>query len=88
MDIKVEKKEKHELDSMGVFAWPVWEKEPSEFPWEYDSEEKFYVIEGRAEVTTDSGTASFGAGDFVTMPSGLKCTWKILEKIRKHYNFG
>jgi len=63
----------------------VWEKEPSEFPYEYDQEETFYVVEGKAVVKTDTDEVEFGAGDVVIMPKGLKCTWKILEKIKKHY---
>lgn len=67
--------------------WPVWEKEPSEFPWEYSEEETFYVLEGRAKVKTDTEEVKFGAGDVVVMPKGLKCTWIIEEKIKKHYRF-
>lgn len=69
-------------------SWPVWEKEPSEFPWEYTDRERFLVIEGQATVSCDDGDVSFGAGDFVEMPKGLRCTWKIKEKIKKHYDFG
>jgi len=70
-------------------AWPVWEKEVSEFPWEYAQKEEFYVIEGKASVTPDSGEAvSFEAGDYVVMAQGLKCTWKVIEPIKKQYRFG
>jgi len=68
--------------------WAVWEKEESTFEWYYDSEETFYVLEGEVTVTWDGGELSFGAGDLVTFPAGLKCTWHVKSKIRKHYTFG
>jgi uncharacterized protein len=86
MDIKVSKPTPQQIKE--AKQWPIWEKEPSTFPYSYDSEEKFFVLEGKATVKTPSGTASFGAGDFVVMPKGLKCTWTVTEKIRKHYHFG
>jgi len=85
--IKVEKptdEQKKEAET-----WPVWEKEVSEFPYSYSSQEVFLVVEGKATVTPDDGEAvTFGAGDLVTMPNGMKCTWKITEPIKKHYRFG
>ena len=70
-------------------SWGIWEKEVSEFPWEYSEKETCYILEGKAEVTPDSGEkAEFGKGDLVIFPQGLKCTWKITEAIKKHYKFG
>lgn len=69
--------------------WDTWEKEPSEFPWYYDQKETCYIIEGKAKVTAPDGSEiEFGAGDWVVFEPGLRCTWKITEKIRKHYLFG
>ncbi|MEJ5328109.1 MAG: cupin domain-containing protein [Candidatus Bathyarchaeales archaeon] len=68
--------------------WPTWEKEESTFPWEYDEQEKCLILEGKAVVHTPEGKFEFGAGDYVVFPKGLKCTWEIKQKIRKHYNFG
>jgi len=68
--------------------WPVWEKEVCEFPWEYSEQETCLIIEGKAEIVTSEGRTPFGAGDVVIFPKGLKCTWKILEPIKKHYKFG
>jgi hypothetical protein len=28
------------------------------------------------------------ADDIVRFPQGLKCTWTVSERIRKHYKFG
>ncbi len=67
---------------------PTWEKEPSEFPWHYDQQEKFLVIEGEVTVEAAGETVSFGPGDYVVMPQGLDCTWKVQKTIHKHYQFG
>lgn len=90
MDIvKISKKpDKQELDKRGVFRWPIWTKEISEFPWCYDSSETCYFLEGDVIITTDDGVEyQIGQGDLVVFPKGLSCTWKILEPVRKHYFF-
>jgi len=89
MEIKVvHNPPKEELEKMGVFNWPIWTKEVSEFPWTYDMEETCYFIEGRVIVTPDGGEpVEVGAGDLVTFPRGMSCTWKVIEPVRKHYNF-
>ena len=79
---------KERLEGMGIFAWPVWEKEPSEFPWTYDASETCYLLEGEVTVTPEGGEAvQFGAGDLVTFPAGMKCRWHISKAVRKHYRF-
>jgi uncharacterized cupin superfamily protein len=87
MEIKVRKMERGEAEKMGVKGWGTWEKEPSEFEWDYTDEEHCYVIEGRAEIRTDEGTVHIGKGDFVVFPRGLKCTWVVKESLKKHYRF-
>jgi len=86
--IEIKKPDKSELDSLNVENWPIWEKEKSEFDWFYDSTEECFVLEGKVTVKTEDGNeVEFGKGDFVTFPKGLKCIWKVIEPIRKHYNF-
>ncbi len=88
MEIKVQKLTPDQLKKMGVFQWPIWEKEVSRFPWAYDSIEECYFLEGKVTVETKEGqSVSFGKGDFVTFPKGLSCTWNIKEPVRKHYDF-
>ena len=70
-----------------AMKWTTWEKEESTFDWYYDSQETFYVLEGDVTVTWDNGKISFGTGDLVTFPAGMKCTWHVNKKIRKHYIF-
>jgi len=78
-----------QLETLGVFGWPIWSKEISEFPWVYDAEETCYLLAGQVTVTPNGGSPlSFGRGDLVTFPAGLACTWKITEAVRKHYRFG
>jgi uncharacterized cupin superfamily protein len=77
------------LDHLGVSSWPIWTKEVSEFPWYYDDQEQFLVLEGHVIVTPEGGEpVEINVGDFVTCPAGMSCTWQVLEPIRKHYNFG
>lgn len=77
------------LDGLAVKTWPIWEKEESEFAWHYDEEETCYFLEGDVVVTPEGGEpVRFGAGDLVTFPAGMSCTWRILKAVRKHYRFG
>ena len=71
-------------------TWPIWEKKVSEFDWEYSGKETCYILEGKAQIFDEASSiiAEFGPGDVVVFESGLKCTWKITENIRKHYNLG
>ena len=85
--IKIEKKSGTELEEIGVFSWPVWEKEASTFDWHYDSQEKCYILEGDVTVKAEGEAVSFGVGDFVTFPSGMDCVWDIKKNVRKHYSF-
>ncbi len=78
-----------ELEKLRVSSWPIWEKEESEFDWVYDEEETFYVLEGEVEVTLEDGTKMhIEPGDLVTFAQGVRCRWKVLKPIRKHYRLG
>ncbi len=78
-----------EAEALGVFDWPVWSKEPSTFEWHYDTEERCYLVAGEVEVIPETGAAVVvGAGDFVTFPAGLSCTWQVRQTLKKHYSFG
>lgn len=79
---------KAHLEELGVYEWPIWEKEVSEFPWTYDASETCYLLEGEVEVTPEGGeTVRFGAGDLVIFPAGMVCRWNITQAVRKHYRF-
>ena len=77
------------LKNQGIFNWPVWTKEASEFPWKYDDDETCYILEGEIIVTPDGGMpVEIRKGDLVIFPKGMSCTWKIQKDVRKHYKFG
>lgn len=77
------------LEQIGVFSWPIWIKEISEFPWTYEEGETCYFLAGEVIVTPDGGQpVKMGKGDLVTFAAGMSCTWKIIKEVRKHYNFG
>lgn len=87
--IEIRRPTEEEIRAEGCRAWPIWEKEISEFPWAYDEREACLILAGRVEVTPEGGAAvSFGAGDLVVFPAGMRCRWKVLEPVRKHYRFG
>jgi len=88
-EIKIERNPgEHRLDELDVRSWPIWSKEASEFPWEYDTAEVCYILEGRVVVTPDGGEpVEIEVGDLVTFPRGMTCTWNITQAIRKHYHF-
>ena len=85
--IKIEKLSEDQLKERGVYNWPIWECGPGEFEWEYTDKEACYILEGRVCVETQGGEVNFGKGDTVIFQKGLKCRWKVLEKVRKHYKF-
>jgi len=85
MEIIVRKATEEDIARMTKL--PTWGCEVSTFDWFYDSEEHCYLLEGEVVVEHDDGSASFGAGDFVIFPQGLKCVWKVSKAVRKHYQF-
>ena len=87
MKIKISKISENEISEMDVFSWPIWSCDVSEFVWEYGEKESCFLLEGEVEVKTDLETINFSSGDFVVFPKGLKCRWKVLKPVRKHYTF-
>ena len=85
MRITVKKASDAEISHMK--SKPVWECGVSEFDWYYDSEETCFLVEGEVTVTYDGVSASFGAGDYVVLPKGLSCVWKVSKPVKKHYFF-
>ena len=85
MEIIVRKATEEDIARMS--SLPTWGCEISTFDWYYDSEEHCYLTEGQVTVDYDGGSASFGAGDYVILPEGMKCVWKVSKAVRKHYQF-
>jgi len=86
--VLVEKPTSEKLNAAKVFSWPIWTKEVSSFDWYYDEKEICYFLEGEVTLKTAEGEISFGKGDFVIFPQGLKCVWNIKKAVKKHYKFG
>jgi len=87
MKIEISDIAENEISKKGVFSWPIWSCEVSEFDWEYDQQESCLLLEGEVEVKSEFETVRFSAGDFVVFPRGLKCRWKVIKPVRKHYSF-
>ena len=87
MKISIHKPSDTEIEQKEILSWPLWACEVSEFDWEYDQQESCLLLEGDVEVKSDFETVKFGGGDFVVFPRGLKCRWKIIKPVRKHYTF-
>ncbi len=87
--IIVEKPSPEKLAALGVIRWPTWSKEVSQFPWSFGTQEIAYILEGEVTVTPNGGEpVSFSAGDLVTFPAGMSCTWNVKKALRKHYQLG
>ncbi len=88
LKVLVEKPTAQKLQDLKVTSWPIWTKEASSFDWYYDEKEICYFLEGEVTVKTPDGEVSFGKGDLVMFPQGLKCVWNVKAPVRKHYKFG
>lgn len=51
----------------------------------YPVDEFCYILSGQVTITDDTGTETFSAGECFVIPKGLKCTWEMLETVRKFY---
>jgi uncharacterized cupin superfamily protein len=89
-EIQVEQPSPEKLKEWEVSSWPIWECEPSTFPWHYEEQETCYLLEGKVKVKVKAkdSEVEFGKGGLVVFPQGLDCTWTVLEKVKKHYRFG
>jgi hypothetical protein len=88
MKIEVRKPTQEELENLKVKEWSPWDCEVSEFDWEYQEDERCYILEGKVIVTTAEGDrVEIQQGDLVLFPKGLKCHWKVVQPIRKVYRF-
>ncbi len=88
--IKVERNPAEKrLQDDGIYDWPIWTKEVSEFPWTYSEDETCYFLKGDVVVTPDGGDpVEMKKGDLVTFPEGMSCIWKIRQDVKKHYKLG
>jgi uncharacterized protein len=87
LQINVEKSPaQSKLDALNVNKWPTWQKEVSTFDWTFHEQEIAYILEGECVITPVGGAAvSFGKGDLVTFPAGMKASWEVKKPLHKHY---
>lgn len=69
-----------------------WGCAPGKYTLKFEAAEICYLVKGRVKVYPKGGSSSFefvefGAGDIVTIPKGLGCTWDVSTAIDKHYKF-
>ena len=84
----IEKYNEFEISKRGITDWPIWEKEVSEFDWYYDNQEQCLFLEGEVLIKTEGEDFKIKKGDFVIFNKGLRCTWKVIKPVKKHYKFG
>ena len=73
----------------GIKNWPIWECQPSNFPWYYNQKDICFIVEGEANIKTEAGEIYFiQSGDLVEFPDGLSCEWQIIKSIKKHFRLG
>jgi uncharacterized cupin superfamily protein len=75
------------LQALDVANWPTWSKEISVFPWFFHEQEIAYILEGECIITPEGGQpVTFGKGDLVTFPAGMRCQWEVKKPLHKHYH--
>jgi hypothetical protein len=85
MTIQTETIGSDEAEKRGILSWPKSERGVSRFAWHYDATEVAYIEQGSARIETEDGNIEIEAGDLVTLPAGLECTWTIREPLIKRY---
>jgi uncharacterized protein len=85
--IFTEKPSKEKLEMLNTKSWATWTCDVSTFDWYYSEEEMCYFYEGKVIVETEHEKLEINPGDFVVFPKGLKCTWNVLEPVKKAYKF-
>jgi uncharacterized cupin superfamily protein len=71
-------------DESMISGW--WEATPGTYHVSYDSWEFAHLIEGQITITPDGGSPQqVGPGDAFVVEKGFKGTWKIQQKVLKHF---
>lgn len=66
-----------------------WGCSPGKYQLKFDAEETCYLLKGKVKAYTKGSSefVEFGAGDLVTIPKGLSCTWDVSIAVDKYYKF-
>ena len=67
----------------------IWEATEGTYHATYSAYEFVHIITGKIIITPDDGTSAITvkAGDSFVVESDFKGTWKIVEKVIKHFDF-
>jgi uncharacterized protein len=72
----------------GDMACGIWECTPGTYHATYTAYEYVVLIEGKITITPDGGTpVTVKAPDAFVVEPTFKGTWRIEEKVRKHFDF-
>ncbi|KAK4756529.1 hypothetical protein SAY87_006656 [Trapa incisa] len=77
------------LSELNIKCWPKWGCPAGKYQIKYDAEETCYLLRGKVRVYPkgSSDFVEFGAGDLVTIPKALSCTWDVSVAVDKYYKF-
>lgn len=67
-----------------------WGRAPGQYESHTEAQETYFLLKGRVKFIPKDSTydpIEFGAGDLVTIPKGLTCTWDISVAVDAHYKF-
>ncbi|KAL5156158.1 hypothetical protein HKD37_19G055076 [Glycine soja] len=79
--------------TMSVESKPTelrWGRAPGQYESHTEAQETYFLLRGRVKFIPKDSTydpIEFGAGDLVTIPKGLTCTWDISVAVDAHYKF-
>ena len=74
--------------SDGTMLAGGWECTPGTYHATYTAYEFVHMLKGRIIITPDGGKpVTVKAGDAFVVEADFKGTWKIVEKVRKHFDF-
>ncbi|KAG4982011.1 hypothetical protein AAZX31_10G039200 [Glycine max] len=77
------------LAELNIKYWPKWGCSPGKYQLKFDAEETCYLLKGKVKAYPKGSSefVEFGAGDLVTIPRGLNCTWDVSVAVDKCYKF-
>ncbi|XP_061368614.1 uncharacterized protein LOC133311571 [Gastrolobium bilobum] len=77
------------LAELNIKCWPKWGCSPGKYQLKFDAQETCYLLKGKVKACPKGSPefVEFGAGDLVTIPKGLSCTWDVSVAVDKYYKF-
>ncbi len=75
------------LEALGVLCWDVATEAVATIRKTYERAMIVYVLQGEATIETPSGQVAIEAGDLVTLPLGLQCTWNVTRPMGTHFSY-